>query len=264
MRKSVDRAAIFHLKFAVIAVLLCGVALPRSVAQTTIDDTEPRSGEYRVTVFPFHRINDHLTGFGYLGYVTNPDEDYTTEYLGYGFSYTRGPVVQWWAGLVGTFTQNEHSADKNEARPFVGVKLFLPNDWHWNIYNYTRWEYRAIQNQATDEWTEFSRFRTRFGFEAPLTSGDRAWKAKTWYALSDVEAMYRTDRDEIDPVRLRVGIAYIFSKRVRAELIYHMQWTQETSGGGLKFSENIWRLNIKIAMTHGIPELVMRGGDSMD
>lgn len=44
-------------------------------------DTETPD-EYRVTLFPYHNIKDNLTGFGYLGYVTNEDHDYQTYYVG--------------------------------------------------------------------------------------------------------------------------------------------------------------------------------------
>src|SRR5262245_32226150 len=158
--------------------LLVAIVPPALRAQTTLDSDEPRPGEYRVTVFPFHRITDTLTGFGYLGYVTNPDEEYTTEYLGYGMSYTPTHHVQWWGGLVSTATQNENSADKLELRPFVGIKLFLQNKWRWNVYNYTRWEYRIVENKDTDDWSDWSRYRSRFGLEIPLTGVERAWKPK--------------------------------------------------------------------------------------
>lgn len=92
------------------------------------DYTEPRTGEYRVTLFPFHKLTDQLTGFGYLGYVTNPEEDYETGYLGYGMSYNSSQYVQWWGGLIGTYTDNEFNSDRLELRPFVGLKLFLPNE----------------------------------------------------------------------------------------------------------------------------------------
>jgi len=223
-----------------------------TVATSSTDDanTEPRSGEYRVTVFPFHRITDELTGFGYLGYVANPDKDYTTDYLGWGASYTSSPTVQWWAGLVGTYTNNLTSSDKLELRPFVGLKNFVQNKAKWNIYNYARWEYRTIQDRTSGDWARYSRFRDRIGVEFPLASEADAWKPETWYGLADAEVMYRFDRNQVDPCRLRAGIAYIVSDRVRVEFIYHMQWTRP-GGGDLKYTDNIFRLNIKIALTKG-------------
>ena len=37
--------------------------------------------ERRITLFPYHKINEKLTGFGYLGYVNNPEKEYKTAYL---------------------------------------------------------------------------------------------------------------------------------------------------------------------------------------
>jgi hypothetical protein len=254
-----------HMGLAALGLAFC-LAAPSTRAQSgTTDDenAEPRSGEYRVTVFPYHKITDTLTGFGYLGYVTNPDKNYKTDYLGWGVSYTPSPSVQWWGGLVGTYTNNEAGADKLELRPFVGLKNFIPNKIKWNIYNYARWEYRAIQDRDTDDWTRYSRLRDRFGVEFPLASGEQAWKPKTWYGLADVEAMFRFDRHQLDPFRLRAGIAYIVSNRVRVELIYHMQWTRP-GGGDLHYTDNIFRLNIKVALNKGVIQRVFDGGEAID
>jgi hypothetical protein len=228
------------------------------------DNTEPRSGEYRLTVFPYHKLTEKLTGFGYLGYVTNPDKHYQTNYLGWGVSYLQTPSLQWWIGLVRTYTDNRDSADKLELRPFVGLKNFIANERHWNIYNYARWEYRAIKDQDTSDRNRYSRLRDRFGIEFPFAAGEQAWKLKTWYGLADVEAMYRTDRDQVDPFRLRLGGAYIPSARVRLELIYHVQWTRPTPSSGLEYTDNILRLNIKVALNHGVLQRIFDGGEAVD
>jgi hypothetical protein len=220
--------------------------------------------EYRVTLFPYHRISDRLTGFGYLGYVNNPDKEYQTGYLGYGANYSFNRAFQLWAGLIGTYTANENSADKLELRPFIGPKLFLPNDWKWNIYNFTRYEYRAIQDRDTHDWNGIHRLRSRFGVEFPLTSREKAWQPKTWYGLADVEPFFRFDRDTVDPLRVRGGIAYIVSNRVRIELIYHAQFTRPTGSSGLEYTDNIFRLNIKIALNKGLMQRVFDGGDADD
>jgi hypothetical protein len=243
--------ALFWLPAFTLALGLLSTPAAHAQSSSTDDaSTEPRSGEYRVTVFPYHKITDTITGFGYLGYVANPDKDYTTDYLGWGASYTPSHTVQWWAGLVGTYTNNEATPDKLELRPFVGLKNLIPNKIKWNIYNYARWEYRAIQDRDTGDWARYSRFRNRFGIEFPLASDEQAWKPGTWYGLADAEVMYRFDKNWVDPCRLRAGIAYIISNRVRAEFIYHMQWTRP-GGGSLTYTDNIYRLNIKVAMTKG-------------
>jgi len=214
------------------------------------DDT---GNEYRLTLFPYHRISDEVTGFAYFGYVWNPEKDYQTYYLGWpAASYAPNRWLQIWGGLVGLYTNNQHSADKLEMRPFVGGKFFLPNDAKWNIYNFTRYEYRATQNRDTDDWSNVSRLRSRFGVEFPLASGERAWQPKTFYGLADAEPYYRFDRGEVDPFRLRAGIGYVASERIRLEFIYHAQFTHPAGSSGLEFTDNIFRLNIKLALNKGI------------
>ncbi len=41
------------------------------------------SNELRVTVNPFHPIKGNVIGFGYLGFVTNPDKDVKSYYVGW-------------------------------------------------------------------------------------------------------------------------------------------------------------------------------------
>ena len=209
--------------------------------------------EYRLTFFPYHRITDELTGSGYLGYVWNPEKNYQTYYFGWPVaSYSINRWVQLWGGLVALYTDNEDSADKLELRPFVGPKLFLPNEAKWNIYNFTRYEYRAIRDSDTHDWNEIHRLRSRFGVEIPLTSRERAWQAKTFYGLADVEPYYRFDRDQIDPLRLRAGLGYVLNDRVRLEFIYHAQYTHPDGDSGLEYTDNIYRLNIKVGLNRGI------------
>jgi hypothetical protein len=106
--------------------------------------------------------------------------------------------------------------------------------------------------------------RSRFGVELPLTSREKAWQPKTWYALADVEPFFRFDRDTIDPLRVRGGIAYIVNSRIRMEFIYHAQFTRPTGSSGLEYTDNIFRLNIKIALNKGLMQRVFDGGDADD
>ena len=223
---------------------------------------EPTGNEYRLTLFPYYSITTNLTGFGYLGYVNNPEEGYQTYYLGKGVNYFLTPSVQLWGGLISTYTENQDSANQLELRPFAGVKLFVPNQFKWNIYNFTRYEYRALQDQETYDWNNYSRIRTRFGVEFPLTSRERAWQPKTWYALVDVEPYFRFDKNVIDPLRVRGGIAYIVSDRIRVEFIYHAQFTRPAGSNGLEYTDNIFRLNLKLALGKGILQRVFNGGDA--
>jgi hypothetical protein len=246
------------------AVLLAVGACSFSTLGAQETTEEPIGNEYRFTVFPSYRISDTWAGFGYLGYVTNPEKGYEVYYLGKGANYAFNSWSQFWGGLIGTYTDNEAKADQNELRPFVGFKLFLPNEWKWNIYNFTRYEYRALYDRGTDDWNCYSRIRSRFGVEIPFGAREQAWKAKSWYGLVDFEPYYRFDKDVVDPLRLRCGLAYIVNDRVRVEFIYHAQFTRPAGSTGLEYTDNIFRLNIKIALSDKLMGRVFEGGDPDD
>jgi hypothetical protein len=255
----------FRLQNLLAAALVCalelGVMCPLAARA---QNDEPVNNEYRLTLFPYYRITTNTTGFGYLGYVNSPEEQYQVFYLGEGASYMLNDSVQLWGGLISTYTDNENSANQIELRPFGGVKLFVPNNLEWNIYNYTRYEFRDFQNLDTHSWNSYSRVRSRFGVEFPLTSREKAWQLKTWYALADVEPMFRFDNDSFDPVRLRCGIGYILSSRFVLEFTYTAQFTRPAYSSGLEYTDNIIRLNIKMALGQGVLRRVLRGGDMDD
>lgn len=194
-------------------LLLLALAL-LATARPALAQTSDINNEYRVTLFPSHPIKDNLTGFGYLGYVANPDKDYTTYYVGWpGVTYTPSKIIQYWGGAIYSYTDNEIKSDKLEVRPFVGFNLFLPNDRKMNLYNFTRYEARIIQDRTSHDWaTPIIRVRTRFGIEAPLGSRERAWKPGATYALADVEPFYRFDRNTVDPLRWHVGLGHVFEE----------------------------------------------------
>ena len=215
---------------------------------------EDIGNEYRITLFPSHKVTETIGGFGYLGYVWNPEKNYQTYYLGWPCAtYTPNSWLQVWGGFIGVFTDNESKANQLELRPFTGVKLFLPNQLKWNIYNFTRYEYRALQDRSTYDWNNYGRIRIRFGVEIPFSSMDKAWQPGEFYGLADIEPYYRFDNLLVDPLRIRGGIGYIMkSAPLRVEFIYHAQFTQPYEGSGLKYTDNIFRLNIKIGLSTGI------------
>jgi hypothetical protein len=244
-----------------LAVVLAVTAKARAASSPTDDvNTEPRADEYRITLYPYHEITNAVTGFGYVGFIDNPDKKYTTDYLGYGLSWSLTPHTQLWGGLISTYTDSDTSANKLELRPFVGGKFLAQSESKWIFYNYTRLEYRNFQDRSTADWSSYVRARSRFGTDFPLASLDRAWQPKTWYGMADVEPFYRFDTNRMDPLRVRLGIAYIVSNRIRVEFIYHMQWTRPTSGESLQYTDNIFRLNIKVALNERILQRVFGGG----
>lgn len=150
--------------------------------------------------------------------------------------------------LLNVRTDNESSPDINEYRPLVGLKNYFIRNQRLTFYNLARMEYR-IQDFDGAEDKEFFRFRDRLGTEFALT--EKANQPGAWYGIADVEVFYRTDRDISDLARLRGGLGWVIGHYVRAELIYHMQFTR-TAGESFEWTDNIWRLNFKVARQHGL------------
>lgn len=249
-----------------IAALACGLGVglmgPRA-AQA--QDDEPIGNEYRQTLSFYHPVKNDLTGFAHLDYRNNFEEDYRAyQVLWPGLTYSVKDSLQLSGGLLTRNTDNQQGADTLELRPFAGVKLFMPNASPWNIYNYTRYEFRDIQDLDTHAWTSYSRVRSRFGVEFPLASRAQAWQPKTWYALADAEPFFRFDQDTLDPFRVRGGIAYIVSRSVRVEFIYTAQFTRSASHNDLAYTGNNFRLNIRIGHNQGILHRLFDGSDADD
>jgi len=236
--------------FIILTTTLLFVLVAPSLPARADDDP---SEEYDFTLDPQHSIHGKLTAFGELGYYRNPQADYRSYTIEYpGLVYKAAKWAQFAAGFRTLYTDNEASADKLELRPFAGAKLFLPNGLAWNVYNYTRVEYRDTENRDTNEWTHYTRIRSRFAVEIPLTAQAKAFKPKTWYALADVEPFYRFDKDTVDPLRLRAGIAHVLSDGIHVELIYNPSFSRPSDGGSLELTENIVNLNVKIGLQEGL------------
>lgn len=215
-------------------------------------DDDQNNDEYQFNINPHHEIADHLSLFGNFGYYENPN-DYSKYRFGWpGLIYGPKDWLQLWGGLDAYYTDTYGSAGTLELRPFAGVKLFVPNKARIFLYNFTRYEYRAIEDLDTHDWDNYSRIRTRFGVEFPLTARAKAWEPNTFYGFTDGEVFYRFDPDEWNPVRVRGGLGYVLNDRVRVEIIYTAQFTRSSPGSSLEFTDNIIQLNIKLALRKGV------------
>jgi hypothetical protein len=217
-----------------------------------------QANEFRFTLNPSHPIKGNLSGFGNFGYYYNLDKEYSKYHVGWpGLIYAVKPWVQLWGGLDNTYTNYIHKSGLLELRPFAGVKFFVPNRAKINVYNLTRYEYRMTEDLESGDWTYVSRIRSSFGVEIPFTSQQKAWQPNTFYGLGEVEPFYRFDKDVIDPLRFRGGVAYVLNDRIRLEFIYYAKLTHNDVSGALAHTDNIFRLNIKIGMSKGILQKVL-------
>jgi hypothetical protein len=223
--------------------------------------SNPVLDEYRLAVFPFHPITENLNGFGYLGYVNNPEGHYSNFHVGYpGFEYSLKPWLQIWGALIGNYVNNwSGKQDTLELRPFIGTKVEIANKRKIEFFDFTRYEARNLYSHDTHDWSLENRIRSRIGAEIPLAPREQAWKPRTFYTLADVEPFW-TAGNGLNMVRLRAGLGYIPSNRLRVEFVYHAQWGQATGSDALIYNQNIFRLNVKIGLKRSILSRVWNPG----
>ena len=205
--------------------------------------------EYRVTIVPTYAVSKKVFLTTYLGYVNIPSQNRVNYYLGAPLlvTYRLSPVVEFMAGGFLVFSRLNGDKEYNEFRPLAGVKLYLPNNNHMNIYNWTRYELRCFYYDDKSLNNVKNRLRNRIGLEFPLSK--KAWQPKSIYALTDFEFFYTIEKGYFDRFRERLGIGYVIDKHWRAEMIYHIQLLKSEDKNP-EWTNNIWRLNIKWQIPH--------------
>ena len=228
---------------AALLTLLCLYFFPLSVRASDVTD------QYRFTAFPYIKLaSTNWTVFAQLGYNVNPDtRTQTYNMLSPGTYYKVTPWLELWGGLNNRYNQVGGGANTFLFRPYAGPKLFFPNRWNWNLFNFTQYEYRATENLDTHDWSYDQRLRSRFEANAPLTTTDRAWQPRTLYSIASAELFYDFNQNDIIQWRFAAGMGYVVSKRVQLEFIYYAQLGR-SEGGPLEHNENIFRFNVKIGL----------------
>src|SRR5260221_13525627 len=163
-----------------VALLACFLAVFIAGAAAQTPDV---TNEYRLTLVTTKPITDKAILFGYLGLVRAPDKNAGTLYYSPpGIIYRAKPWMELWGGMFGLYNNNHDTNNSWELRPLTGVKFYTPNDRKINLYNFTRFEERFInQNHA---WRTIPRLRDRVGIEVPFVRA-KAWTPKSFYWLSD-------------------------------------------------------------------------------
>jgi len=129
------------------------------------------------------------------------------------------PWLQGWGGLIVNWKNDPRSGDTRELRPYVGVKVFVPNSTHLHVFDWTRFEFRRTTNTDKGTVTRVWRFRTRPGVEFPLSA--QAWQPGTFYGLANGELF--VEHHFVDAVRFMSGAGYIKNDRVRMEFNYVLE-----------------------------------------
>jgi Protein of unknown function (DUF2490) len=208
--------------------------------------------EYRVTLVPTYPVSKKVFLTTYLGYVNIPSSNTVNYYLGAPLlvTYRPTPVVEFMAGAFLVFANTDGGDDYTELRPLAGVKLYLPNNHHLNIFNWTRYEFRSFYYDDKSLNNAKNRIRNRIGIEFPLSKN--AWAPKTCYGFTDFEMFFTVEKGYFDRFRERLGFGYVIDKHWKVELIYHMQLLKESEDHNPKWTDNIFRLNIKWSIPHKI------------
>ena len=229
-----------------LGLVVLGGAWPCVASAQT--DPEDIRNEYRVTLVTTRPAADRekVVFFQYLGVVDSNDKGVTSFYYSPpGLIIKPRKWAEVWVGMFGIYSQFTSKDSSWELRPLTGAKFYVPNHAKMNIFNFTRFEYRYVNQSHAGTTTK--RLRNRVGFEVPFTQA-RAWTPRTWYGLADVEHFWQLDDGYLERYRVRGGIGYIISKTWRAEAIYHAEFSGD-AGQPKVYKDNIFRLNIKLSLS---------------
>jgi hypothetical protein len=250
---TVDKQIIFlashqrrHCRWAMVLMAAGTILRVAHAADSEITD------QYRLTLELNARLTTNFSGSGTLGFFANPDLENQTYRLEWpNITYLPTHWLHVSGGLLTQYTDNHDSANELELRPFIGAKLFVPNKAKLTIFNYTRYEYRNTENLGTHDWDHVNRIRSLFEIDVPLSSRERAWKPKTWFALAGAEPFYVFDQSGINELRLSAGLGYVLTDRLRVEFTYYSDFTRP-HGGGLAYTENIFLVNFRFSLHEGL------------
>jgi len=225
-----------------LVLVLVALATPDARAQEVTNDGRVAATFAHPTIF------DELSGAPYVWF-----DDQTGSVTSYRVAfpnivYHARPWLQGWGGVIVTWKNDEASGNTRELRPYVGVKVFVPNSAHIHLYDWTRLEWRRITNTESNTITREWRFRTRPGIEFPL--GARPWQPGTIYGLANTEVFVQ--HDFVDALRFMSGAGYIKTDRVRFEFQYVLELSRSSSTDALAYSDNSFRLDIKFSFKEGL------------
>jgi Protein of unknown function (DUF2490) len=225
-----------------LALVLVAFGAPRAQAQDVTDDG-------RVGVVVAHPTP--LDDFSGAPYVWFDDQEGSVRSYRFAFPniiYHARPWLQGWGGVFMTWKNNETSDNTREFRPYVGVKVFVPNSAQIHLYDWTRYEWRRTTNTDKNTITRVWRFRTRPGVEFPLST--RAWQPGTFYGLANGELF--VEHTFVDAVRFMSGAGYIKDDRIRFEFEYVLELSRNSSSDALAYTDNSFRFDFKYSFKEGL------------
>jgi Protein of unknown function (DUF2490) len=228
--------------FRPLLLALVALAAPSAHAQEVTDE-----GRVAVT-FAHPTVLDGFSGAPYVWFDGQSGGVKSYRVAVPNIIYHATPWLQGWGGVSVTWKSGQSSGNTRELRPYVGVKVFVPNSAHIHLYDWTRLEWRRITNTDSNTITRAWRFRTRPGVEFPL--GARPWQPGTFYGLANTEVL--VEHDFVDALRFMSGAGYIKTDRVRFEVQYVLELSRKSSTDTLAYSDNSFRLDIKFSFKEGL------------
>ncbi len=232
-------------------ILLLAASTILAAAHAANPDPEI-TDQYRLNFELNARIATNFAGNGTIGFFANPDMENQTYRLEWpNITYLATHWLRVSGGLLTQYTDNHSSANELELRPFVGAKLFVPNNAKLTIFNYIRYEDRNTEDLTTHDWDHTGRIRSLFEIDVPFSSRERAWKPRTWYGIAGAEPFYELDKHDITELRLSAGLGYVLTDRIRMEFTYYADFTRPHDVG-LAYTENLFLFNFRFSLHEGL------------
>lgn len=231
-------------RITVRTLLLVFAALAASSAQAQDVTNDGRVG----VIFAHTTLLDEFSGAPSVWFddQTSGSKSYRVAFP--NLIYHARPWLQGWGGLIVTWKDNETSGNTRELRPYVGVKVFVPDTGHIHLYDWTRFEWRRTMDTDKNTVTRVWRFRTRPGVEFPLSR--QAWQPGTFYGLANGELF--VEHEFVDAVRFMSGAGYIKNDRVRIEFQYVLKVSRQSATDTLAYNDNSFRLDVKFSFKEGL------------
>ena len=239
MRSSAERSQPIAFRAFLFVVVALGAHSAR--AQEVTDDG-------RIGVIFAHPIAGDLSGQPYLWFDDQTGGVRTYRVSFPDVTYRARTWLRGMGGFIVNWTDGQPSGNTREFRPWVGVKIFVPNSAHIHLYDLTRFEWRRITNTTRDTLTREGRFRTRPGVEFPLST--HAWQPRTFYGLANGEMFVQ--HSFVNALRFASGAGYIRNDRLRIEFQYVFELSRKASTDALAYSDNSFRLDFKFSFKQGL------------
>jgi hypothetical protein len=226
----------------VFLLLLLTLHTAFSHAQST---TNQQAWEEYMLNYPFANSFNLENAFTYSSLLGQP------KWRAYDYSAT----LEWSASnridliaqTVVSYTNQTDSYNTLELRPVLGSRVYFTPNKRIQTRLLLRIEQRNFQNLETKEWDQVYRPRARGEAIIPI-SKDSYYLDKLWYAITDVEFLFKTDDVEerfANRFRWRVGGGYRLSYNLRFEFLYMLQLSKNAIEDTFESSDNVFRFRMK-------------------